>query len=81
MARHTPTLRHLALSQEVKFPLETGMRLAVAGAARREESIAVEFLKIGSLHQMLWLRDADAVHRVHCHIAVNPVNPFSVSGP
>ena len=33
--------------QEVKFPLEMGMRHAPAGAARREESIAVEFLKIG----------------------------------
>ena len=38
----------LALSQEVDFPSETGMRqAAVAGAPRREESIAVEFLKFG----------------------------------
>ena len=54
----------MALSQEVDFPSEAGMRQTVAGAPRREESIAVEFLKIGSLDQMLWLRDAVWVHRV-----------------
>ena len=70
MAWHRPTLCHLALSQEVGFPLETGMRLAVAGAARREESIAVEFLKIGSLDQMLWPRDADGEQAVHCDISI-----------
>ena len=37
-----------------KFPLEMGMRQAPAGAPRREEPMAVELLKIGSLHQMLW---------------------------
>ena len=42
------------------------LRHAPAGAARRELSKSVEFLKIGSLHQMLWLRDLDAVYRVHC---------------
>ena len=45
----------LALSQEVDFPRETK---------------SVEFLKIGSLDQMLWLRDAEWVYRVHCDIAV-----------
>ena len=54
--------------QEVDFPREAGMRAAVADARRREESIAVEFLKIGSLDQMLWPRDAVWVHRVPCYI-------------
>ena len=80
VAWHRPTLCHLALSQEVGFPLETGMRLAVAGAARREESIAVEFLKIGSLDQMLWLRDADRVHRVPCYTGLTAISISAASG-
>ena len=63
MAWHRPTL---ALSQEVDFPSETRMRHAPAGAPRRELSKSVEFLKIGSLDQMLWLRDADRSYPVHC---------------
>ena len=68
MARHRPTL---ALSQEVDFPRESGMRSTPAGAQRRELSKSVEFLKIGSLDRMLWLRDADRVHRVPCYIRRN----------
>ena len=47
-------------------PAAPRMRSAPAGAQRRELSTSVEFLKIGSLHQMLWLRDLDAVYRFHC---------------
>ena len=60
----------MALSQEVDFPREAGLRAAVADARRREESIAVEFLKIGSLDQMFWLGDAVWVHRVPCYIYI-----------
>ena len=35
-------------------PAPTRMRHAPAGAPRRELSKSVEFLKIGSLQQMLW---------------------------
>ena len=41
VAWHRPTL---ALSQEVDFPSETGMRSTPAGAQRRELSKSVEFL-------------------------------------
>ena len=68
----------MALSQEVDFPWEAGLRAAVADARRREESIAVEFLKIGSLDQMLWLRDADRSYPVHCDIYKNAKPPFPV---
>ena len=66
MARHRPALCHLALSQEVKFPLEMGMRQAPAGAPRREEPMAGELLKSGSLHPMLWPGGADRGQAVHC---------------
>ena len=42
------------------------MRHETADAARRESSKTVEFFEIGALQQKLCLRDADAVHRVHC---------------
>ena len=48
-------------------PAETRMRHAPAGAPRRELSKSVEFLKIGSLDRMLWLRDAVWVYRVPCY--------------
>ena len=44
------------------------MRHETADAARRESSKTVEFFEIGALQQKLCLRDADAVHRVHCDI-------------
>ena len=47
-------------------PAAPRMRSAPAGAQRRELSKSVEFLKIGSLQQMLWPRDADAVYRFNC---------------
>ena len=47
-------------------PAAPSMRHAPTDAPRRELSKSVEFLKIGSLHQMLWLRDLDRVYRVHC---------------
>ena len=52
-------------------PAAPRLRHAWAGAPRRELSKSVEFLKIGSLHQMLWLRDAEWVYRVHCDTRVN----------
>ena len=52
-------------------PAETRMRHAPAGAPRRELSKSVEFLKTGSLHQTLWLRDAVWVYRVHCDSATS----------
>ena len=82
MAQHRPTL---ALSQEVDFPRESGMRSTPAGAQRRELSKSVEFLKIGSLDQMLWLRDADRSYPVHCDKATLQLNasrspPVSIGG-
>ena len=49
-------------------PAAPSMRSAPTDAQRRELSKSVEFLKIGSLQQMLWPRDADAVYRFNCDI-------------
>ena len=49
-------------------PAAPSMRHAPTDAPRRELSKSVEFLKIGSLQQMLWPRDADAVYRFNCDI-------------
>ena len=46
------------------------MRHETADAARRESSKTVEFFEIGALQQKLCLRDADAVHRVHCDMSL-----------
>ena len=51
-------------------PAAPSMRHAPTDAARRELSKSVEFLKIGSLDQMLWLRDLDAVYGFDCDTRV-----------